>query len=827
MPCNRTFPFGAESALIVRVTTFFADFKYSIRTLQRSPGFAAFAILALALGIGANVAVFSVVDALLLRPMQFRDASRLVEVFEDGSKVGFPHNTPAPANFVDWKVRNHVFEDMAALQGQIYAITGDGAPEQVEGNPVTANLFPLLGVAPVLGRNFLPEEDRPGGPKVAILSFRLWQQRYGAGRSAIGRAIRLDGETYQIIGIMPRGFIFPDRSDVWVPIAFRPDQLAQRSSHYLKVYARLKPGVTVESAQREMAGIAAQLAHEYPATNTLFGAGVVGLREEMLGDIRLGLWVLACGVGCVLLIACANVAGLLLARAAGREREMAVRAALGAGRLRLIRQSMTEALVLSLAGGGVGFLFALWTIPFLQRLAPKVLAGWSQPQLDWRLLGFAFLVSTVSALVFGATPAVSVSEVELSNALQRGGRGGIGGRTNLRRWLVISEVAIAVVLSVGAGLLVQTLWTLAHVELGFQPAGILTMRTNLPASAESVYRNFPARAEFYRRVLERVRSIPGVQSAGYTTYLPLTNRGGTSGFRVEGAPEPTPDQDDDSNHRVISAEYLQTMGVRLHAGRYFTQFDGPEQAPVAIINEAMARQFWPGRDPLGHRFQLIRPNAPWVTVVGIVDNVRQMGLDVGGRAEMYFPCTQPAGAFGFYAPRDLAVRVQGDPVRYSAAVREAIWAVDRNQPVSSVMPMTQLVSDELSAREVEVELLGVFAVLALILAAIGLYGLLAYTVVQRMREIGVRIALGAQPRQVLRATMGEGLRLVLAGLGVGSAGAWVLTGAMQKLLYGVKAGDPATFAIAAVVLVVVGLLACYVPARRAASIDPMVALRYE
>jgi predicted permease len=324
-----------------------------------------------------------------------------------------------------------------------------------------------------------------------------------------------------------------------------------------------------------------------------------------------------------------------------------------------------------------------------------------------------------------------------------------------------------------------------------------------------------------------VRSIPGVISAGYTTFLPLTNRSGTAGFRIEGEPEPTTAQDTDANHRVISAEYLQTMGVRLRAGRYFTQFDGPDQAPVAIINEAMARQFWPGRDPLGHRFQLFRANAPWITIVGIVDNVRQMGLDVAGRAEMYFPCTQPTGAFGFYAPRDLAVRVQGDSLRYSAAVREAIWAVDRNQPVSDVKPMMQLVSEELSARQVEVELLGVFAGLALLLAAIGLYGLLAYTVAQRMREIGVRIALGAQPRQVLRATMGEGLRLVLAGLAIGSAGAWALTGAMQKLLYGVKAGDPATFAIAAVLLVVVGVVACWAPARRAASTDPIVALRYE
>ncbi len=799
------------------MNTFLADFRYSLRTLQRSPGFAACAILALALGIGANVAVFSVVDAMLLRPLQFRDAGRLVQVSEDGSSLGFPHNTPAPANFVDWKQRNHVFEDMAALQGVIYAITGDGEPEQVEGNPVTANLFPLLGVEPMLGRNFLPEEDRPAGPKVALLSFGLWQRRYGADRSVIGRGIRLDGVTYQIVGVMPRGFTFPERSDVWTPIAFRPDQLAQRSNHYLQVFARLKPGVTVETAQREMTGIAAQLAREYPDTNAwVTGAFVVGLREEMLGDVRLGLWVLACGVGCVLLIACANVAGLLLARAAGREREMAVRAALGAGRLRLIAQSVTEALALALAGGALGLLFALWTIPFLEGLVPTVLAGWSQPRLEWRLLGFAFLISTLSALVFGAVPAITISEVDLNGSLQRGGRGGIGGRSRLRRWLVVSEVALAVVLCIGAGLLVQTLWKLAAVELGYRPEGVLTVRTSLPDQAP--YRDFAARSNFYEHVLERVRSTPGVISAGYTTFLPLTNRGGASGFTIEGAPPPAPGQENDANHRVVSAEYLQTMGVRLRAGRYFTPFDGPVQAPVAIINQVMARQYWPNQDPLGHRFRLNRANARWITIVGIVENVRQMGLATMGRAEMYFPCTQPEASFGYFAPRDLAVRVQGDPLRYAAAVRESVWAVE---------PMTQLVSDELVSRQVEMQLLSFFAGLALLLAAIGLYGLLAYTVVQRMREIGVRIALGAQPRQVLAATMGDGLRLVLAGLTAGSAGAWALTRVMRKLLYGVEAGDPATFAAAAIVLVVVGLLACYVPARRASAIDPMVALRYD
>jgi putative ABC transport system permease protein len=397
----------------------------------------------------------------------------------------------------------------------------------------------------------------------------------------------------------------------------------------------------------------------------------------------------------------------------------------------------------------------------------------------------------------------------------------------LRRWLVVSEVALAVVLSIGAGLLAETFRKLGAVELGYRPEGVLTARTSLPISPESPYRDFAARSAFHQNVLEKVRSIPGVISAGYTTFLPLTNRGGTSSFTIEGAPPPAPGQVNDANHRVVSAEYMQTIGVRLRAGRYFTQFDGPQQAPVAIINEAMARQYWPNQDPLGHRFRLPGAKAPWITIVGIVDNVRQMGLDVAGRAEMYFPCTQPAASFGYTSPRDLAVRVQGDPMRYANTVREAVWAVDRNQPVSAIMPMTQFVTDELASRQALMQLLSFFAGLALLLAAIGLYGLLAYTVVQRMREIGVRIALGAQPRQILGATLGEGLRLVLAGLMAGAAGAWALTRVMRKLLYGVEATDPAVFGAAAILLVAVGLLACYLPARRAAAIDPMVALRYD
>jgi predicted permease len=597
-----------------------------------------------------------------------------------------------------------------------------------------------------------------------------------------------------------------------------------RNNHYLKVYARLKPGATVDSAQQDMSGIAAQLAREYPNTNTSVGAAVVALREQLLGDTRLGIWVLAFGVGCVLMIACANVAGLLLARAVGREKEIAVRSALGAGRWRLIRQNMAESLALALCGGAAGLIIAAWSIPFLERLVPRSLASWSQPQLDWRLLLFTFLIATISAVAFGGLPAVTLSGVDLGGSLQSGGRSGIGGRARVRAALVVGEVALAIILCVGAGLMVKTMWKLAHVELGFRPEGVLTVRTSLPMSPESAYRDAPARVAFYERVLEKVRAIPGVTAAGYTTYLPLTNRGGTRGFLIENGPPLAPGQINDANNRVVSEDYLQTMGVRLLRGRYLTRFDRPDGALVAVVNEAMARQYWPNQNAIGRRFRF-NPKTQWITIVGIVENVRQMGLDVEGRAEMYFPCTQ--ASFGYVSPRDLAVRVTDDPMRYAAAVREAVWSVDRNQPVSDVQPMTQLVSADLQTRRVEVQLLGVFAGLALLLAALGLYGLLSYMVSQRIREIGVRMALGAQPRQILHRVLGDGLRLVLAGLLLGAAGGLAVTRVMQRLLYQVEPTDTSAFAIAALVLLFTGLLACYLPARQAASTSPMVALRYE
>ena len=802
------------------------DVRFSLRTLRKSPGFVLFAVLALALGLGVNASIFSVVDAVLLRPLPFQHADRLVELWEEASAMGFSRAPVAPANFADWKRRNRVFDDMAALKGDLYALTGTGTPEQIEGSPVSANLFPLLGVSPLLGRNFSADEDRPGAARVVLIGYSLWQRRFAGDASIVGREIWLSNQKYRVIGVMPRGITFPESSQIWVPLALGPRQWALRDDHYLRVFARLGRGTTLVAAQREMTGLAAQLARQYPNTNTQLGAVVVSLRDELVGDLKLALWAVAAGVGCVFLIACANLAGLLLARATTREREFAVRAALGAGRTRLIRQTLIESLLLAGGGAAAGVLIASFTTPFLRHLVPSALTDWSAPRIDLSMFGFLIVVSVLAAILFGTLPALVLSRSNLLTALQQGGRTATGSGTRTQRILIVSEVALAVVLMVGTGLLTRALWALSHVPLGFRPEGVITLRTSLPGSSDSPYGSFLARSQFYKRVLERVNEIPGVISAGYTTFLPLTNPGGTSPFVVEGESLP-PGQFHDANHRVISADYFQTIGVRLRAGRFFRNADSPEAPPVAIINQSMARQYWPGQDPLGHRFQLGRVTGVWFTVVGVVDDMRQTGLELSGRSEMYFPYTQPAATQGYVTPRDLAARVKGSPMTYVKALESAVWEVDRNQPIADPMPMEDLIANKLLSREVALKLIAAFAVLALLLAALGLYGLLAYTVQQRRREIGVRIALGAHPRQISTTVVSEGLRLVGFGLFLGLAGSWFVMRSLKAILYGVAATDMWALGGSALVLLLVGSFASYLPARRAAATDPMTALRYE
>lgn len=679
----------------------------------------------------------------------------------------------------------------------------------------------------MLGRNIRADECRTNPAKVVLISYELWQRRFGSQESVIGRTVELDREPFVIIGVMPPRFHFRDAVDLWRPERFRLDghEALSRTSHYLHVYARLKPGISVATAHRELKAIAAQLAKDYPKTNTDVGALTVSLRDQFLGDSKLGLWVLLAGVGTLLLIACANVSGLLLARASARTKELAIRSALGATRGDLIRHTLAQSVLLALAGGALGVLLAVWTLPILNRLVPLTLAGWTHPQINAQVLLLTFAVSALAAIVSGLTPAWAASRTDINVALQQGGRAGIAAHGRVRSVLVGGEVGLAMLLIVGALLLTQTLWNLMNVPLGYRPEHVLTARTSIPLSPQSPYRTFEARTEFYRRVLERIAVIPGVQSVGYTTFLPLTNRGGSSGFDIEGQPAPKTADFNDANHRVVTPEYLQTIGDQLLRGRYFDSSDRVGSQPVAIVNESMARKYWPGEDALGKRFRLQEQNRPWVTIVGIVADVRQMGLDLEGRAEMYFPYTQEATSFGFYTPRDLAVRVTGDPQLFAQAIRKAVWEIDPHQPVIAVKPMQDFVDEELASRRLQVMLLCVFAGFALLLAALGLYGLLAFTVAQRNAEIGMRMALGADRGRILRETMIDGLRLVGGGLVAGSVVAWLLSHLVQKLLYGVAPGNVLTFGAAACLLLVTAVAASYFPARAAASVEPLEALR--
>ncbi len=808
-----------------------ADLRFALRSLLRAPSFSVFAVLALALGIGANTAIFSLVDAILLRPMQFREPSRLVQVWEDLSSIGFPFNTPAPANALDWKERNHSFQDVSVLYSGILNITGSsGAPEEVQNADISPNLLQVLGVDPLLGRGIRPEEAHPDPAHVALISYGLWMRRFGSDRNILGRSISLDREPYEIIGVMPRGFRFPESIDIWRPIRFRfqPGQSLSRGNHFLRVFARLKPGVTVEDAQRDLEGITAQLGREHPEDDANVGVRVVGLRDDFMRGRKLGIYVLMWGVGALLLISCANVAGLQLARATGRSREFAVRAAIGAGRADLLRQSLAENVVLACVGSAFGLLLAVWAIPFLNHLVPEALAGWTHPELNTRVLLFTFFVSIASVLMFGSLPALASSQVDVSQALQAGGRTGIGAHSRARSYLVTGEVAIAAVLLTGALLLAQTLWNLSRVPLGFNPEHVLTARTSLPLSPQSPYSNFQQRELYYTRVIEQIQRIHGVASAGFTTFLPLTNEGGSSGFEIAGAPKPKPGEYIDANHRVVTPQFLQTLGVPLKAGRYFDWRDRMGSEPVMIVNEAMARRYFGGRNPIGQKVHLTgNITEPWMTVVGMVGDVRQMGVDVEGRPEMYMPYTQEATSIGFYTPRDLAIRVEGDPMRYADAVRRAIWSVDSAQPIVDMQAMQTIIDEKLAPRLLQMQLICGFALMAILLAALGLYGLLALSVLGRTREIGVRMALGAEKGRILRDTLTSGLRLIGAGLGIGLLIALLGARLIQSMLYGVSSENSLTFCAAAAILLVCGLVACYLPARRAASVDPMEALRYE
>jgi predicted permease len=802
------------------------DVLSATRTMSRNAGFTLAIVLTSGVAIGGTGAVFGLVDAVLVRPLPYRDAPRVVTIFEDNTKDGFPRNSIEPGHYALLASQNDVFESMAAIAGYGATFNDGGTPEKIEGRRVTQRFFDVLGVAPALGRVFRPEEDQPGGRRVTILSHRFWRDRFGADRAIVGRDILLDNERFSIIGVMPAGFQFLDGDvSAWVPAAFSPDEL-KRGSNYLKVIARLRPDVTLARARANLDTVSARLpgtAGTSTAADQAKRTAVIPLQEQVAGGARRPLIVLLAAVGVVMLIACANVASLLLARAAARRHEIALRASLGASRGRIVRQLLTESLLLSALGLLVGVVLAKWALVFLEQLVPPGMMLFARPTLDPRTLGFTALVSVAAGVLFGLAPALHVTKLDVHSILKSSGRG-VSGTESRRGVLVVAEVAMTLVLLVVAGLLIQTLYRLRYADIGFRPEQVLTLRTTLP---QEKYASHARRTLFYDEVLERVRRVPGVQAAGYTTSVPLAWKGATTGFVAEGhAIDPA--LTDDVNHRQVSAGYLQAIGIPLLQGRYFDDRDQAGAQPVVIINQAMARLYWPGIDVIGRR---LRPTddeahpAPWLTIVGVVGDVRQMGLDAPVKAEMYVPYRQ-FGSQPWFAPRDLVVRTVGDPAQFAGAIAREIHAVDAAQPVSHGRLMTHILDEEVAARRVGTVVLIAFASFAVLLAIVGIYGVISFFVVQRTAEISIRIALGAQRREIVALVAGRGVSFALIGLGIGAVAAAGATRLVSSLLYGVADFDPTALACSSLLLLALALVASYLPARRATRLDPAAVLRH-
>ena len=800
------------------------DLRYGFRMFSRTPGWSAVIVLSLALGIGANTAIFSLVNALLLKPLPYKNSEQLVIVWEEASFVGFPQNTPAPANYIDWNAQNHVFSSMAAIANRSFNLTGSGEPIRLEAFAFTENFFPLLGVQPVQGRVFLPEEDSPKANPVAVISHSLWQDRFAKSPEIIGKEILLNNVRHTVVGVMPKGFQFLDPEiQAWVPMAFTPEEAANRSGHYLQVVARLKENVTLQQAQAEMKTIMSGLAEQYPDEVGPLGVTVVPLREQLLGDRRTQLILLSLAVGFVLLIACGNIANLLLSAGISRTKEIAVRSALGADRKRIIRQLMIESLMLSTAGGMLALVLSFLSFSFLKQLIPQGLSLSTDLAVDARILLFTALASILTGLLFGLAPSMQVARTNLNDALKAGGpRAGIGYGGAFRNVMVVAETALALVLLVGSALLVQTIYKLRTQDVGFRPQNVVRLETRLPREQ---YDTLQKRAQFYERVLERVESLPGVVSAGYSTAVPLEWKGGTSGYQWEGQAV-RKGEVLDANHREVSARLLQTLGIPLVKGRYFDGSETASAMPVAIINEAMAASYPSKEGPIGKRFRT-SPDTQWFTVIGIVRNIRNMGLQTEPKAEMYFPMHQANFGFAFYAPKELLIRTKPDAKNVIADARQIIRSIDPGLPISHVMTLDFVLGREITDRRITMVLLVSFALLALVLASTGIYGVLSYFVNQQIPEIGVRLALGAQPASILMLILRRGLSLALLGILIGVGCAIALTRVLQSLIYGVTSNDPVTFAVVVGALLATIAFACFLPGRKAMKVDPLSALRNE
>ncbi len=801
------------------MTSLGQDLRYAVRMLLKNPGFAVVAVIALALGIGANTAIFSVVNTVLLRSLPYSDPDRLM-VLRENKLPQFPEFSVSPGNFLDWQKQNTSFEKLVAINRAAYnLVSGDADPERLRGARVSAGLFEMLGANPVQGRTFTDEEDQPGRDNVVILSGSLWKRRFGSDPNIIGQSLTLSSASYTVIGIMPATFQFPDRdTELWTPIAFTARQAQQHGSHYLSVIGRLKPDVTVQQADIEMKSIAARLEEQYPGSNAGWSINVFQMQEYEVRDVRSGLIFLLGAVALVLLIACANVANLLLARSTARQKEMAIRSALGASRWRVIRQLLTESVLLAVIGGGMGLLLAFWGMESLLALAPEDLPRIKDVALDVRVLGFTLLVTLMTGVIFGLVPALQASNPNLNETLKEAGRGTTSGRHRVRNSLVIVEIALALMLLICSGLMIRSFSRLQQVNPGFNPDNALALSIALPGRK---YPNSENHLAFYSQLVERTSALPGVIAAGLSQSLPIQDDFLVS-FDIQGRPPVPPGEGKSTNYYAVTTDYFKAMGISLLRGRLFTEQDNGKAPPVAIINETMANQYFSDEDPIGQRIHLTQGPDKFREIVGIVGDVKQYGLARPSPLQTYEPYLQMP-----FSGVTLVVRTQSNPEALSGAIRTEVLAIDKEQPVSRIRTLDQIISGSVQQQRFLMLLLGVFAAVALILAAVGLYGVMNYAVTQRTHEIGIRMALGANAGAVLRLIVGHGMLLALIGVAIGLAGAFAVTRVMESLLFSVSTTDPLTFASISVVLTGVALVACLAPARRAIKVDPMLALRHE
>jgi putative ABC transport system permease protein len=826
--------------------TLLQDLRHGLRMLSKSPGFTIVAVLTLALGIGANTAIFSVVNGVLLRPLSYRNSPSLVNVWGRFAKQGIPQNWISEPEYWDLLDHNESFSQIAAYAlGRGANLTrADARPVQVSAANATADVLPLLGVAPLLGRSFTPEEDQPGRSHVLLLSYALWQSQFGGDPNIVNKSIQLDAEPYTVVGVLPKQFSLGGKQDLWTPLELDRAKPQDRGSHYMHVIARLKPGVEPAQASGALSRFAGDLRRAYPSNYGRdpedFGVYLVPVKEQLVSSLRPALFVLLGAVSFVLLIACANVANLLLAHASSREQELAVRATLGAGRGRLVRQLLTESLLLALAGGLLGLLLAYWGVGALRLLVPGNTPRMEEVRLDPSVLAFTFCVSLLTGLFFGLAPAWHVARTDLRESLNKIGRGSSASRASrrLRAALVVSELALAVLLLVGAGLLIRSFSRLLEVSPGFQTEHLLTMRISLP---DKVYPDGVPVQNFFAQLMARVSALPGVQAAGTVSQMPLTESY-TSGsvYFEDTSVSDLPKLSQLGNlpymeidQRSATPGYFKAMQIPLVRGRLLNSADDASAPLVAVVDADFASRFWPNGDAVGRRVAVdaipdVKPLTPrWRTIVGVVGHVKHYSLDVEGREQIYLPHAQPL--FGVYSPRDmtLAVRTSLDPPSVTSAIRDQVYAMDKDLPLYNIATMDQLISDSVAQPRLNLSLLVAFAVLALLLAAVGVYGVMAYAVTQRTQEFGIRLALGAGRTDVLKQVFFEGGRLAALGLTFGLAAALALTRLMASLLFGVKPADPLTLGVAAALLIFVAFAACYIPARRATRVDPIVALRYE